>query len=40
MLTALLMGLVLVPILHHNINFPRSVAEGILGYRFGGLSAV
>ena len=31
MLTALLMGLVLVPILHHNINFPRSVAEGILG---------
>ena len=31
MLTAILMALVLVPILLHNINFPRSVAEGILG---------
>jgi len=25
------MALVLVPILWHNINFPKSVAEGILG---------
>jgi hypothetical protein len=31
MLTALLMALVLVPILLNNINFPKSVAEGILG---------
>jgi hypothetical protein len=30
-LTAFLMALVLVPILLHNINFPKSVAEGILG---------
>jgi hypothetical protein len=31
LLTALLMALVLVPILRHNMNFPRSAAEGILG---------
>ncbi len=31
MLTAFLMALVLVPILLDNINFPKSVAEGILG---------
>jgi hypothetical protein len=31
MLTAVLMALVLVPILLHNKNFPRLVAEGILG---------
>jgi hypothetical protein len=31
MLTALLMLLVLVPILAHNKNFPKVVAEGILG---------
>jgi hypothetical protein len=30
-LTAFLMALVLVPILVHNRNFPKSVAEGILG---------
>jgi len=31
MLTAFLMALVLVPILLHDKNFPRSTAEGILG---------
>jgi hypothetical protein len=31
MLAAFLMALVLVPILANNINFPKSVAEGILG---------
>jgi hypothetical protein len=31
MLTAFLMALVLVPILRHNMNFPKSEAEGILG---------
>jgi len=31
MLTAFLMALVLVPILLHNMNFPKLVAEGILG---------
>jgi len=31
MLTALLMLVVLVPILAHNRNFPKLVAEGILG---------
>jgi hypothetical protein len=31
MLTAPLMLLVLVPILAHNKNFPKVVAEGILG---------
>ena len=31
MLAAFLMALVLVPILIHNINFPKPVAEGILG---------
>jgi hypothetical protein len=31
LLTAFLMSLVLVPILLHNINFPKLVAEGILG---------
>jgi len=31
LLTALLMGIVLVPILVHDKNFPRSAAEGILG---------
>jgi hypothetical protein len=31
MLTAFLMALVLVPILAHDRNFPKSVAEGILG---------
>ena len=30
-LTALLMALVLVPILLHDKNFPRSAAEAILG---------
>jgi ABC-type Fe3+-siderophore transport system permease subunit len=30
LLTALLMGLVLVPILVHNINFPKRAAEAIL----------
>ena len=30
-LTAILMALVLVPILIHNINFPKLAAEGILG---------
>jgi len=30
-LIAFLMALVLVPILLNNINFPKSVAEGILG---------
>ena len=30
-LTALLMALVLVPILVHDKNFPKSTAEGILG---------
>jgi hypothetical protein len=30
LLTALLMGLVLVPILVHNINFPKDAAEAIL----------
>ncbi len=30
LLTALLMGLVLVPILIHDINFPRVAAEAIL----------
>jgi putative effector of murein hydrolase len=30
-MTAALMGLVLVPILLHNRNFPRLAAEGILG---------
>jgi hypothetical protein len=30
LLTALLMGLVLVPILVHNINFPKHTAEAIL----------
>jgi hypothetical protein len=30
-LTAVLMALVLIPILLHNRNFPRSAAEGILG---------
>ncbi len=41
LLTAFLMGIVLVPILVHDKNFPRSAAEGILGsYRFSRLSAV
>ena len=31
MLTAILMALVLVPILLRNMNFPKLVAEGILG---------
>ena len=31
LLTAFLMALVLVPILLHDKNFPRSAAEGILG---------
>jgi hypothetical protein len=31
MVTAILMALVLVPILLHNMNFPKLVAEGILG---------
>jgi hypothetical protein len=31
LLTAFLMGIVLVPILLHDKNFPRSAAEGILG---------
>jgi hypothetical protein len=31
MLTAILMALVLVPILRHNMNFPKLAAEGILG---------
>jgi hypothetical protein len=31
MLTAFFMALVLVPLLMHNINFPKSAAEGILG---------
>ena len=31
MLTALVMGLVLVPILLHDKNFPKLAAEGILG---------
>jgi hypothetical protein len=31
MLTAILMALVLIPILLHNRNFPKLVAEGILG---------
>jgi hypothetical protein len=31
LLTAFLMGIVLVPILVHDKNFPRSAAEGILG---------
>ena len=31
MLAAFLMAFVLVPILLNNINFPKSVAEGILG---------
>jgi hypothetical protein len=31
LLTAILMALALVPILLHNTNFPRPVAEGILG---------
>lgn len=31
MLTAFLMALVLVPFLRHNLNFPKVVAEGILG---------
>jgi hypothetical protein len=30
MLTAFLMLLVLLPILRHNISFPKSIAEGIL----------
>lgn len=30
MLTAFLMAFVLVPILLHNMKFPKSVAEGIL----------
>jgi hypothetical protein len=30
LLTALLMGLVLMPILVHNINFPKHAAEAIL----------
>ena len=30
-LTAFLMAVVLVPILQHNVNFPKAVAEGILG---------
>jgi len=30
LLTVLLMGLVLVPILTHNINFPKPAAEAIL----------
>jgi len=31
LLTVFLMSLVLVPILLHNIDFPKLVAEGILG---------
>jgi len=31
LLTAFLMGIVLVPILVHDKDFPRSAAEGILG---------
>ena len=31
LITALLMALVLVPILMHNINFPKLAAEAILG---------
>jgi hypothetical protein len=30
-LTAALMALILVPILLHNRNFPKSIAEGVLG---------
>jgi len=30
-LTDFLMGPVLLPILLHNVNFPKSIAEGILG---------
>jgi hypothetical protein len=30
-LTAILMAVVLVPILVHNVNFPKLAAEGILG---------
>jgi hypothetical protein len=32
LLTAVLMGLVLVPILVHDRNFPKGAAEAILGF--------
>jgi undecaprenyl pyrophosphate phosphatase UppP len=35
LLTALLMGLVLVPILMHNIHFPKLAAEAILAFIAG-----
>ena len=40
LLTALLMGLVLVPILMHDINFPKLAAEAILAIIAGAVFVV